>query len=84
METKFGDTDMWFNDKSLLHRENNLPAVEYKNGDKLWFIDSKLHREDGPAVILSSGLKSWYLDGIEYSEDEYKKKMRSKKLKDIL
>ena len=59
------------------HRENG-PAVEYANGDKYWFINDVRHREDGPAIENFNGVKWWYLNGKEYTEQEYKHKMRSK------
>jgi len=39
-------------------------------GTKCWFLDGKLHREDGPAVDYISGYKYWYLNGIEVTEEE--------------
>lgn len=53
-----------------LHRENDLPAVEYVNGDKFWYKDGKLHREGGmPAVILSNGT-SYYKDGKRHRDND--------------
>jgi hypothetical protein len=46
--------------------------------------NGKFHREDGPAIEYSNGSKYWYLNGISYTEQEYKKKMRSRKLKLLL
>jgi len=48
--------------------------IEYKvkvheNGDKCWYLDGKLHREDGPAVELANGDKAWYLNGKKHRED---------------
>jgi len=37
--------------------------VEWEDGDISYFINSKLHREDGPAWIRSDGYNRWYLDG---------------------
>ncbi len=45
------------------HREDDLPAVEKYNGDKLWYKNGKLHRKDGPAIECSDGSKSWYKNG---------------------
>jgi len=39
------------------------------NGDKFWFLNGKLHREDGPAVEYSDGSKKWYLNGKLHRED---------------
>ncbi len=36
------------------------------HGDKRWYLDGKLHREDGPAVEYSDGSKYWYLNGKRY------------------
>ena len=48
--------------------------IEYKvevhaNGDRYWFINGKLHREDGPAVEYANGNKFWYLNGELHRED---------------
>jgi hypothetical protein len=35
-----------------------------ENGDKLWFKNGKLHREDDlPAAEYSNGRKEWWVDG---------------------
>jgi hypothetical protein len=41
----------------------------YNNGDKEWFLNGKLHREDGPAIEHSNGYKSWFLNGKRHRED---------------
>jgi len=43
--------------------------IENANGDKQWYLNGKLHREDGPAVEWTSGSKSWYLNGEKHRED---------------
>jgi len=65
------------------HKEDG-PAVEYSNGDKSWYINGKWHREDGPAIEWGDGDKSWWINGRQYSEREYKIKIRSMKLKLLL
>ena len=45
-----------------------MKHIEYKvkvctNGNKRWYLNGKLHREDGPAVEGSNGSKTWYLNG---------------------
>tara|TARA_Y100000034_G_scaffold15071_1_gene15868 strand:+ start:555 stop:938 length:384 start_codon:yes stop_codon:yes gene_type:complete len=42
----------------------------YDNGDEFWYLNAKLHREDGPAVIYANGSKFWYLNGKLHREDE--------------
>jgi hypothetical protein len=38
-------------------------------GDSYWYINGKLHREDGPAMITSDGIKRWFLKGEYHRED---------------
>jgi len=52
--------------------ENFTGIVEWANGDKDWYRNGKLHREDGPAVECANGIKFWYLNDIEYTESAYK------------
>jgi hypothetical protein len=43
---------------------NNQPILEIDNfGTKRWFLNYKLHREDGPAVIYPDGFQQWYQYG---------------------
>ena len=39
------------------------------NGYKQWWLNGKLHREDGPAVESANGTKEWYLNGKRHRED---------------
>ena len=34
-----------------------------------WYLNKKLHREDGPAVEYTDGHKSWWLSGRLHRED---------------
>jgi hypothetical protein len=36
---------------------------------KYWYLNGKLHREDGPAIESSNGDKYWYLNGEPHRED---------------
>ena len=45
----------------------------YPNGTKYWYLNGKLHREDGPAIESANGSKSWYLNGKEVTEEEHKR-----------
>ena len=38
-------------------------------GAKEWFLNGKLHREDGPAIENPNGEKLWYLHGNLHRED---------------
>ena len=57
------------------------PAVEYSNGFKMWCIDGKIHRLDGPAVIFSDRGESWWVDNNKipcHSQEEFEKLMKLK------
>ena len=45
----------------------------YPDGDKEWYLNGKLHREDGPAREWADGDKSWYLNGKRVTEEEHKR-----------
>ena len=40
-----------------------------ENGTKSWWLNNKLHREDGPALEYVNGDKLWYLNGNLHRED---------------
>jgi hypothetical protein len=41
----------------------------HTNGSKSWYLDGKLHREDGPAIEYYNGYKFWYLNDKLHRED---------------
>jgi hypothetical protein len=41
----------------------------YPNGTKHWYLNGKLHREDGPAIESADGTKYWYLNDKRHRED---------------
>ena len=48
--------------------------IEYKvkvdtRGDKSWYLNDELHREDGPACESADGGKYWFLNGKLHRED---------------
>jgi hypothetical protein len=57
---------------TILHRLDG-PAVEWSNGDKVWWVNGKKHRLDGPAVEGEGvdGIKSWYVDGEYLNERRF-------------
>jgi hypothetical protein len=47
-------------------RSRNIDFVYFrkKNGDKVWYKNGVIHRDNGlPAVIFSNGLRMWYQFG---------------------
>jgi hypothetical protein len=43
----------------------------YRSGTKQWFLNNKLHREDGPAIEWANGDKEWYLTGQRHRETTF-------------
>ena len=41
----------------------------YPDGDKKWYLNGELHREDGPAIEYNDGTKKWFLNGELHRED---------------
>ena len=41
-------------------------------GSKYWFLNGKLHREDGPAIEDSNDTKWWYLNDQQVTEEEHR------------
>jgi hypothetical protein len=64
-------TIRWYNEAGLLHREDDLPAVEYATGTKQWYKNGKRHREDGPACEYPDGTKCWFINGEQCTETEF-------------
>jgi hypothetical protein len=51
----------------ITHREDG-PAVIWPSGIKEWYIDSKHHRVDGPAIESPNG-RQWLIEGMRHRED---------------
>ena len=56
--------------------EHNKTYTDYKvhiyaDGEKYWYLNDLLHREDGPAVECANGDKYWYLNGERYTEEKH-------------
>ena len=63
----------WYNQQGKFHREGGLPAVEYADGDKVWWVNGKQHREGGlPAVERANGSKIWWVNGHHVTEEQAK------------
>ena len=66
-------TTYWRDDFGELHRDGGLPAIEYSDGGKQWWVNGKRHRDGGlPAIDFSDGTKSWWVNGTEVSEEQAK------------
>ena len=43
-------------------------CTERADGTKEWWVNGKLHREDGPAVERADGSKAWWINGELHRE----------------
>jgi hypothetical protein len=57
---------------------NGGELYEYTNGEKYWFLNDRIHREDGPAIEYVHGDKYWYLNGTSVSQTEFERLMKLK------
>ena len=55
-------------------------TVKVVEGHYYWYLNGKLHREDGPAVEFSDGIKLWYLNGVNLTEAEFNARTKAKEL----
>lgn len=66
---------------------NRIVMIEAEPGERRWFRNDELHREDGPAYERADGTRAWYLNGVLHREDgpavEYRDGDRSWWLNDI-
>ena len=56
--------------ENIPHREDDLPAIEYTNGDLEWWVNGKQHRTNGPAVERHNGTKLWFIHGKLHREND--------------
>lgn len=59
---------LYTNDNELIGTVNTVPdnftgIVEIPHVSKRWYVDGKLHRENGPALEYLCGHKEYYLNG---------------------
>ena len=48
-------------------------------GNKHWYCNGKLHREDGPAVEWAVGTKEYWIEGRLLTEESFKKRTQENK-----
>ena len=59
--TSNGNTIWYTGDR--IHRNNDLPAVEYANGDREWWKNGLIHRDNQPAIERVNGESEWWEHG---------------------
>jgi hypothetical protein len=47
----------------------NHGLVIRNDGSKIWYLYGKIHRLDGPAVLLSNGVTQWWVDNKRHRTD---------------
>ncbi len=52
----------------LGHSIQNIPAIEYNTGTKIWMKHGMFHRTDGPAIITGNWNELYYIDGVSTEE----------------
>ena len=64
------ENKLWYKNGKA-HRDNDLPAVIWKDGAQFWFQNGKCHRDnDLPAIIYSNENKYWYKDGNIHRDND--------------
>lgn len=66
-----GKKALWLDDNGETHREGDLPAEIWNNGNLIWCRHGKLHRQnDLPAVVLADGLRAWFENDEYHREND--------------
>lgn len=63
-----GTTKKWYRFGDL-HREGDLPAIEWEDGGVEYYKRGMRHRENGPAIIRANGDMDWYVNDQLHRED---------------
>ena len=70
-ENEFGDIFYYKKDMDIWHNPYG-PAYININGNKVYYIEGKIHRLDGPATIFSNFGK-YYINGKSLTKEEFEK-----------
>ena len=62
-------TFKWCKDKTRLAIWDKPVFFVNRFGDKCWWLNGKIHRENGPACEYANGTKSWWLNGKCHREN---------------
>jgi len=62
---------IWRNASKQLHRDDDLPAIEYEDGSLYWYRNNQRHRDnDLPAVVWANGTKMWYKNNKRHRDND--------------
>lgn len=63
---------VWFDSKSRIHRDGDLPAVEEPTiGLKMYKKHGKTHRIAGPAFYTAAKEELYYIEGVKLAKSEW-------------
>jgi len=64
------ENQLWYKN-GRLHRDNDLPAENWKNGVQKWYKNGKQHRDnDMPAVISKDGNQYWFKNDKQHRDND--------------
>ena|ERR1700690_3953879 len=52
-----------------MNSNSKSKCYTHDNGTKIWILNGKYHRENGPAIDQFDGYKAWYFHGKWHRED---------------
>ena len=55
----------------LMSRIDGPANINLVKGERYWYKEGKLHRDDGPAIERPNGERYWYLNGIHIKKDNF-------------
>ena len=66
----YGDISYYKKDSSIRHNPYSFAYIT-KNGYKAYFIENKIHRLNGPAIIYSNGEEFYYINNKNLTKEEF-------------
>ena len=68
---------MYSADGKFIEKVDIVPKIfsgmlEWPSGTKAYYVNSILHKLDGPAIEWTSGTKEWFIDGKQITEEQCK------------
>ena len=70
-ETDERGNTFYYNSAGQRHRDGGLPAIEFADGSKSYYVNGERHRDGGlPAIEGADGTKWYYVNGVFIREEE--------------
>ena len=80
IKSEYDDLDKYeYDNDDILYFKKNTdivhnpygPAIIYKTGAKIYIIENKWHRLDGPAMISQNGVEGYYINDKNLTKEEF-------------